>query len=125
MSKFVVNSYSSNKEILKFTDFIGVNVMVSDSGVVANSDGKKIVPAGTVVGGSTKAVLENPTEPVVSKNTALLGAAAEGVLLYDVDVTYGAKEGSMVIHGFVDLNKLPEAPVAEATAVLTLIKFMK
>ena len=114
-------TYTGQKEILKFNEFVATVVNVDDVGVVANADGKKIVLAGTIVGGKTKPVLKNVGEVVTNKNTAALGAAAEGVLLYDVDVTAGPREGSMVIWGFIDLAKIV-APVAEV--VLPRITFM-
>lgn len=123
--KFVKREYSGIKEILKTRDFEAISVTVSDAGVAVNSDGLKIVPAGTVVGGATKPTLANADEPVVEKNTqgALTGATgagvdAEGVLLYDVDVSYGSAPGSMVLRGNIDLNKLTAAPVADAQAAL-------
>lgn len=114
--------YGNRKEILKFNDFVSTVVTVSDVGVAA-VDGKKIVKAGTIIGGKTKPVLINIGEVVEEKNTALLGAKAEGVLLYDVDVTNGPKEGSMVLYGYIDVNKIPAAPVAEVS--LPKITFMK
>lgn len=242
LSKFVQTDYLNKKEILKFPDhYVALAVMVSDEGVSANADGKKIVPAGTIVGGKDAPVLENLDQPVVDKNappakatkdyslavaatanltlTALAygtagntislsinkatGAAsgdavevevtdtdivvkpvvdnttvtstigdvvnainanadakalvvasapedelttvitkdvtktnlaggsdgtatdAEGILLNDVDVTYGPAPGAMLIHGFVDLNKLPEVPAFGAAAALPMIKFIK
>lgn len=50
--------------------------------------------------------------------------AAEGVLLNDVDVTHGPAPGAMVVSGYIAKSKIPEAPVAEAVAVLPLIKFI-
>lgn len=136
MSKFVSTSYLSSKEILKFPKhFVAVGVTVSDSGITANSDGKKIVPAGTIVGGTggANAVLANNTVAVTEHNTqagatgtAGAGVDAEGVLLEDVDVTYGSNNGSMVIHGFIGLDSLPSAPCADAvTALKGRIVFMK
>lgn len=124
MSKMIETTYNNSKEILKFNQFTAVAVTVDNTGITANADGKKIVPAGTIVGGKSKAVLTNPQEPVVSKNTSADGASAEGVLLTDVDVTYGPAPGSMVIFGFIDLSKLPAAPAAEAITALYMIKFM-
>lgn len=119
MSKFVVTNYGNKKEILKFADhYVAVGVTVDDTGIVANADGKKIVPAGTIVGGG---VLADPTKKVSGKNTA----EAEGILLNDVDVTYGPAPGAMVIHGFIDLNKLPAAPATDAVAALKGITFLK
>lgn len=117
MSKFVKTQYASGKEILKSTNYTAIPATVDNTGVTADANSKKIVPAGTIVGGGR---LANDKQKVSKKNDA----DAEGVLLYDVDVTYGAKEGSMVIYGYIDLNKLPEAPTAEAKTALNMIKFL-
>ena len=42
----------------------------------------------------------------------------EGVLLSDVDVTYGPKAGAVIIRGIVDLAKLTVAPSAFAKKAL-------
>lgn len=119
MSKFVETVYTNSREILKVPDhYINVAVTVDDTGVTANADGKKIVPAGTIVGGG---FLTDVTKKAVKTN----GAGAEGVLLYDVDVTYGPAAGAVILHGFVDLNKLPEAPAAETVTALKQITFLK
>lgn len=231
-NRVIKETFTNHKEILKFNEFVATVVTVGDTGVSANADGKKIVKAGTIVGGSTKKVLENPGEVVVNKKTgpvkstltvgsttagivveakeagvagnsikvsiingktsataisvtvtgkviavtckddgtnitstaaevkaaiegkpeaaalvtvtlvstgagamlakaetALAGGAdiavtdyAEGVLLYDVDVTNGPREGSMVIWGFVDLAKV--SPGSAGIAALPKITFM-
>jgi hypothetical protein len=119
MSKFVQTSFGNKKTILKFPDhYVNVAVTVDDAGVVANADGKKIVQAGTILGGG---VLADTTKKAKADNTT----TAEGVLFNDVDVTFGPAPGAMLIHGFVDLNKLPAAPVAAAVTALPLIKFLK
>lgn len=215
MSKFLETSYTTPTEILKYEHFVSIGVTVSDSGISANSDGKKIVPAGTIVGGVNSSALLDDTQLVSEKNTAGVaatativfgtpvandtvilgehtfkyvasvanpnefstaaqlttlinstdeftavnasgtitvtsvlkgtaansiptgktgtgtetvstfsggtagtGASAEGVLLEDVDVTYGAASGSMVIHGFININKLPSPPSADAVKAL-------
>jgi hypothetical protein len=125
--KATQTDFGNKKEILYFMDhYVALGVMVSDSGIVANADGKKIVQAGTIVGGNTKPVLANLDEPVVKKNTqAVSGSAAEGVLLNDVDVTYGPASGAMVIHGYIKTDSLPEAPCADAVAALKQITFIK
>lgn len=129
MSKFVTTAYGNRIEILKFPDhYVAVPVTVDDEGVVAVG-GKKIVPAGTIVGGGT---LADP-EVMVKKATTTPGdpedgtpdtTDAEGVLLNDVDVTYGPAPGAMVIHGFIDLTKLPEDPDAAEVAALKMIQFI-
>ena len=119
MSKFVETKFTNKKEILKFPDhYVNLAVTVSDAGVSANADGKKIVPAGTILGGGFLA-----DESVLAVKTN--GAGAEGVLFNDTDVTYGPAPGGALIHGFVDLDKLPEAPAAEAVTALKQITFLK
>lgn len=110
--KMVVTEYGAAKTILKFADHVvSMSVMVDDTGVVANSEGKKIVPAGTIIGGG---FIADKTKFALEKNDA----DAEAVLLNDADVTYGPEPGAAILHGFIDLNKLPEAPDAAAVTAL-------
>ena len=46
------------------------------------------------------------------------GYAAEGVLLYDVDVTHGDAPGAMIVWGFIDKSKLDEDPCDDAVEAL-------
>lgn len=120
MGKFVVTNYSNTKEILKYPDHhVSTTVTVDDTGINANSDGKKIVPAGTIVGGG---FLEDRTKLAVASSDTV---PAEGVLRYDVDVTYGPAVGAAVLHGFVDLSKLPAEPTDAQKTALTQITFLK
>lgn len=121
--KFVTETYGNKKTIFKLANapYVAIPVMVDDEGVTANENGKKIVPAGTIVAGKTEPVLLNPGEPVIKKNTA----DAEGILINDVDVTYGSAPGAMAIMAFIDLNKIPEEPTEEAVDALNMIKFIK
>lgn len=130
--KFVTKTYGTPKSILKFADhFVAIDVMVSDEGITADENGRKIVPAGTIVGGKAAPTLKDPAQEVVEKNTTGVatgeaGSAvdAEGVLLNDVDVTYGLAGGAMLIHGYVDATKIPDVPVAEAIVALKQISFI-
>lgn len=237
MSKFVTTTYGNKKDILKFPDhYVALAVTVDDTDITA-VDGKKVVPAGTPVGGVSASVLTDASQVVQKKNTAPVkasvtldctnanadisitavdagtagngievqlkdpagndkpltvdlvdkvivvslatGAAgaitstaaqvinainaslesrklvvatnaagstgvgvvnaivataltggsngassAEGLLLNDVDVTYGPAPGAMLIHGFVDIGKLPEAPTAEVVTALKQVTFI-
>lgn len=125
MSKFTETNYSSPIDILKFDHFVAIGVTVDDTGIVANSDGKKIVPAGTILGtAGANALLADETMKAKDVNNSTDAAKAEGVLLEDVDVSYGPASGSMVIHGFIDSTKLPTAPQAAAVTALNMIKFI-
>jgi hypothetical protein len=67
MMKFVQTDYWGTKNILRFVDhYVTMPIMVDDTGVIVNADGKKIVPAGTIVGGD---VFANPTNAVREANT--------------------------------------------------------
>nr|WP_092074951.1 hypothetical protein [Dendrosporobacter quercicolus]NSL49578.1 hypothetical protein [Dendrosporobacter quercicolus DSM 1736]SDN23460.1 hypothetical protein SAMN04488502_11534 [Dendrosporobacter quercicolus] len=122
--KFVQTSYLGTKNILRFADhFVNMPVMVADTGVTVNDDGKKLVPAGTIIGGSGGKVLEDPENILV---VASNDENAEGVLFNDVDVTYGPAPGAMLIHGFPATDKLPVVPAATAiTALAGRIVFLK
>ena len=118
MSKFVQTTYTNKKEILKFPDhYVNVAVTVSDAGVTA-VNGKKIVPAGTILGGG---FLADESVLAVKANDT----GAEGILFNDTDVTHGPAPGAALIHGFIDSDKLPEAPAAEAVTALKQITFLK
>lgn len=116
--KFTVTQYGNKKEILKFPDhYVTLAITVDDTGVVANEEGKKIVPAGTILGGG---IIQDQSKLAIKANDA----TAEGVLFNDTDVTYGPASGALLIHGFIDSSKLPEVPSAEAKETLKQITFI-
>ncbi len=131
MSKFTEQEYGSTREILKFPDhYVAIAVTVDDEGVTANAYGKKIVPKGTIVGGKDDSVFSSLSKPVANKiivagdPPAVSAVGAEGVLMNDVDVTYGPKEGAMIIHGFVAIDKLPyDNPAEVVEAVSGIIPY--
>lgn len=106
MSKFVHTEISNpRREILRVADhYIGLPVTVSTTGAVKRGD-KKLVLAGTVIGGDGASVLAVEGTPVVEQD----GVGAEGILLHDVDVTHGESAGSMVIHGVINASKIDKA----------------
>lgn len=98
-----------------------IGCQVANTGVTA-VEGKKIIPAGTIVGG-TNSVLQvrNETMTVTNANSI---ANAQGVLVNDVDVTAGTTNGSLLISGFVDIDKLPTSAaniVANSAAALSSV----
>lgn len=123
MSKFAETTFSNKKEILKFPDhYVNLAVTVDDTGIVANSEGKKIVPAGTIIGNG---ILTDLTKKAKKAVTTTGVSNAEGVLFNDTDVTLGPAPGTMLIHGFIDLTKIPTAPTPEEIAALKQITFLK
>lgn len=118
--KFSVTNAETAKDILYLLDdYTAIAVNVSATGVTAGTDGKKIVPAGTVIGG----VLEDPTQAAVAAagGSGEGAVAAEGVLMHDVDVTDGDALGTMIIRGVLDGTKLPANITAAQKATLPMI----
>ena len=94
---------------------------IANTGVGADSDGKKIVKAGTPLSGNLE-VRERAF-------TVASGSEATCVLLHDVDVTAGTANAQAVIFGFIDTSKLESSVVSALTqpirASLTKITFVK
>ena len=120
-------SYDTPKSILIAPEkAFSIPVIVGNTGVSAGSDGRKIIKAGTAVGGDTS-VLTNRQTALKVTNDSSNGSKSQGILLHDVDVTDGDANATMLVFGFVDLNKIETAaqPVTEAQTALTKITFMK
>lgn len=84
-----------------------MGIVVAQGTTVANANGRKIVKAGTPMSGSLDA-----------RTTAFAkasGSNAVGVLLHDVDVTDGNANGTLLIFGFVNTNRLD----ADVKAMIT------
>lgn len=111
-------TYTPADDILYVADHkVSIPVMISNTGIEANSDGKKIVPAGTILGGA----LADVSAGAVAADGAV---AAEGILLNDVDVTDGAEVGALLVQGVVDVSKLPVAPTIAQMEQLKQITFV-
>lgn len=99
-----------------------IGVQVGNTGVSADSNGRKIIKAGTPVGGTVSA-LETRNTVLSVTNTSSNGANAQGVLRHDVDVTNGNANATLIVRGEVDSSKCPTI-VAEAKTALTHIIFV-
>lgn len=113
-------TYVNVNQILFNTDpQVSVGVLVSNTGITAGADGRKIVKAGTPLTGS----LEARGTAFAKASTTEGVSNAVGVLLHDVDVTAGAENGTLLIFGFVDLNKVDTTTAALITSdVKTALK---
>lgn len=102
-----------------------VSCKVANTGISADSDGKKIAKAGTPLSGDLTA---RGTAFVVASTTEGVSNAT-CVLLHDVDVTDGTKNAQAIIFGTIDLNKLETSVqsliTTEAKAALKMIQFIK
>lgn len=116
------NSYANEKQILIAPELaFSIGCLVGNTGVEADANGKKIIKAGTPVGGSTSVLTNRQT--VLTKGAE----NAQGVVLHDVDVTDGDGRATLVIAGYVDLYKLDADVVTivnEAAKTLNRIVFL-
>ena len=117
-------SYGNRNQILFATQHqVSVGIVVDDAAGVAVGS-KKIVKAGTPLAGSLVA-----SETAF---TAATGAGASnnavGILLHDVDVTEAENNGTLLIFGFVNTNRIDETTrgkiTADVKAKLPMIQFM-
>ncbi|MGM7683537.1 hypothetical protein ACSVDA_15465 [Cytobacillus sp. Hm23] len=90
-------NFLASAKVQNFTE------QISDEGVTADANGRKIVPAGTIW----------------PKNDA----TAKGILFADVDVTEGPQPGAIIYEGWVIAERLPVAPTNDAKTAMTGIKY--
>ena len=115
-------TYGTDKNILIAPEnALTFSCMVANTGITADSNGKKILKAGSPLAGDLQ-----------DRDTAFtLGDKTDsvGVLLHDVDVTAGTENATIVVAGSVDLLKLDEATAAlitdDVVAKLANIVFVK
>ena len=84
-----------------------LTVRVKNTGLTADDEGKKIILAGTLIGGTTDALTDRTAELTVITSSTV--ANAPGVTVDDVDVTNGTASVSMLKAGVVDIEKMPSA----------------
>lgn len=128
MNRVRKDAVDVGKEILRHKDFTAIPVMLGaqevDGKSVVLEGGRKIVKAGSLLGGKSDKLLEGGSVAVVVAEAE--AQKCEGVLRYDVDITDGEREASLVIRGEVYETKLPVALTPEARAALaTRILFIK
>lgn len=93
----------TSQQILLFPDhYVNRSYrFLKDDSTATEEGGRKIIKAGTVYPAND--------------------ATAVGIVFYDVDVTDGDSMGALLVHGFLNKNKLPAAISAEAQAVLPMV----
>lgn len=105
-----VKKYAQINEVnfLASADVTSFTYQVSNTGVTANAQGRKIVPAGSVYPAND--------------------ATAIGILYTDVDVTEGPQPGAVLVDAWILEGRLPVAPATTAKTALAAnsqIKFKK
>lgn len=111
MANMVVKTkYPKNPKQIMLADsqMVSFGVIIGNEGVTADSNGKKILKAGTPITGDIEArnTAFKKAASTTSGEPAATTSNAVGILLHDVDVTAGNENGTIVLFGFVDLDKL-------------------
>lgn len=88
---------------------MSVSILVDKSMASVTVDGRKVVKAGTPLSGDLTA------RGTAFKAAADSTAPAVGVLLHDVDITDNNANGTLLIWGFVNLDRLDSATAALIT----------
>lgn len=89
---------------------MSVPILVDKTMASVTVDGRKVVKAGTPLNGDLTA------RGTAFKAAADTTAPAVGVLLHDVDITDNNANGTLLIWGFVNLNRLDSATEGLITA---------
>lgn len=115
-----VTAVAPNQILFNVEHQLSVGILCGNTGVTANTEGKKILKAGTPMAGV-----------LTERDTAFTKAnddTAVGILLHDVDVTAGANNGTLLIFGFVNTDRIDDTTAALITAdvetALPMIKFL-
>lgn len=124
-------TYGNVPQILFATQHqVSMGIVVDEAAGTADSTGRKIVKAGTPLTGSLDARTTAFTKAVTSGDGSATpySSNAVGVLLHDVDVTAGDANGTLLIFGFVNTNRIDETTKALITQpvkdALNMIKFV-
>ena len=107
-------TYGIRKDIVIGVEsyYIALPAQVTNTGISADSDGKKILRAGTPISGD----ITKRDTAFVKASTSNGTSNATAIVLHDVDVTDGANNATIVLAGCIDTLKLDTATKALVTA---------
>lgn len=119
-------TYGNTNQILFAVEHqVSMGVVVSKVLGVAEGN-KKVVKAGTPLTGNLDARTTAFTAATAGSSTEASNAV--GVLLHDVDVTTGDANGTLLLFGFVNTNRVDATTKAKLTdivkAAMPMIKFV-
>ncbi|TPR19984.1 hypothetical protein DY138_00680 [Apilactobacillus timberlakei] len=101
MKSMETRNYTTRNEIAyDLTNLLAKTATVDYPNVAANSEGKKIIKAGTPVGGS------KPFPFVMEQTLVPTSDTPSGVLMADVDVTNGPETGTVIVKGAIILSNM-------------------
>lgn len=119
-------TYGNTNQILFAVEHqVSMGVVVSKALGVAEGT-KKVVKAGTPLTGNLDA--RTAAFTAASAGSSTEASDAVGVLLHDVDVTTGDANGTLLLFGFVNTNRIDATTKAKLTdivkAAMPMIKFV-
>ena len=119
-------TYGNTNQILFAVEHqVSMGVVVSKALGVAEGT-KKVVKAGTPLTGNLDA--RTTAFTAASAGSSSEASNAVGVLLHDVDVTTGDANGTLLLFGFVNTNRIDATTKAKLTnivkAAMPMIKFV-
>lgn len=119
-------TYGNTNQILFAVEHqVSMGVVVSKALGVADGT-KKVVKAGTPLTGNLDARTTAFTAATAGSSSEASNAV--GVLLHDVDVTTGDANGTLLLFGFVNTNRIDATTKAKLTdivkAAMPMIKFV-
>lgn len=94
------------------------------SAIMDDAEARKLIDVVPAKGNSGAGTVAALTATALTGGVAGAGGSAEGVLMNDTDVTYGPALSAMIIHGYIDVNKIPVPPSAADMAALKQITFL-
>ena len=104
-------TYGNVQQILFAVEHqVSVGIVVDETCGVAQTNGRKIAKAGTPVTGDLDKRTVAFTPATTGASTNVIG------VLHDVDVTTGDNNGTLLLFGFVNTNRLDEATKGKITA---------
>lgn len=105
----------------------GMPALIDGSSVTADANGKKIIKAGTPVGGATNFLQDGTAK--LAPFTGAEGTTAQGITAFDVDVTSGQGSVTVYTQGIFNLNRMDPAVQSELTSAVqaefTKMTFLK
>ena len=110
--------YGEKRILVDENNSTAFSCVVANTGITADSEGKKIIKAGTPLYGS-----------LTARNTAFTISGAEGakpvgVALHDVDVTAGNANSQVLVAGFIDISKVDSSVVSALTSAEANLKLI-
>jgi hypothetical protein len=103
MTDYEIKTQDTILKITAMGTWATISGTVANTGVNADSDGRKIIAAGTPLKAATTTIRAARDEGIVTTGD---GDSPEVILFHDVDVTDGDKTATFLVNGIIDNGKV-------------------